>query len=207
MVIGSDTGAVADTSPRAAATKDLADRTAGHAAAHGGIDGESLRQRLIHGKIPGNTLAENRSSGNALRVTEKESARTQHLPRPQATHDWDLRLTGTLSTRPVTPTIVAPSQEDAGAILLARELDLRGNQRAITTTGRIGDGPHGSQGTNKGDYDFYEFRAANGDPLTVDIDRDDALTPQACLYDAKGDLQIGPWTSRPATSTCPGASH
>ncbi|GAB3399476.1 PPC domain-containing protein [Flindersiella endophytica] len=159
----------------------------------GGIDGDALRQRISREKPK-----EVRAAANAPRLTEREAAGgndriadAERMPRPQARHDWTLRIDGTLKTEQVTPVDVEPNQEDDGAIPLARDLELGGQRRGISTTGEIGDGPHGSKGTKTGDYDFYRVDAAAGDTLDLDLDPGGELTPNALLYDANGNVLIG----------------
>ncbi len=160
-----------------------------------GIDDEALRHRLLHEEAAPSASAE------AVRVTEQESAgqsddndqfsTAERLRRPQDRHDGQLRIDGSLSTEVVEPEAIEPNQENDGAIPLARDLELGEDRRGISTTGHIGDGPHGSEGDGTGDFDFYRLEASAGDTLTIDVAPDGELIPNALLYDADGNLLIG----------------
>jgi hypothetical protein len=89
------------------------------------------------------------------------------------------------SAPPAAP--IEPSVEDDGAIPLAAEVDVSdGRQR--TTTGSIGDGPHGSAGDGTGDFDFYAIPdLARGQTLLIDTDVDDgALDSVVALWTSAG---------------------
>jgi hypothetical protein len=72
---------------------------------------------------------------------------------------------------PVPPSVsIGPFAEDDGAIPLASPTGLTSGSR-VRTSGRIGDGPHGSAGGNTGDFDFYAVTGlVPGQILTVDVD-------------------------------------
>ncbi|MEN5074786.1 hypothetical protein ABE437_13270 [Isoptericola cucumis] len=165
----------------------------GHADDTGGIDGAVMRHRLMHEESAGpGPLA----SQDARRIDERTGGTghgqdAQRLPAPQARHGWDLRVDGTLSTEAITPAPVAPNDEDDGAIPLARDLRLGPDRPGITTTGEIGDGPHGSDGTKTGDYDFYRLDASKDETLTVDVAPGGELAANVLLYDADGELVVG----------------
>jgi hypothetical protein len=75
---------------------------------------------------------------------------------------------GTLSPSPVE---IATGDEDNGSIALATATGIgTGTVRAITTTGQLGDGPHGSLGDKTGDFDFYKVAGTAGQTLTVSTD-------------------------------------
>ncbi|MFD0576856.1 PPC domain-containing protein [Dactylosporangium darangshiense] len=57
-------------------------------------------------------------------------------------------------------------------------------RNAYTTTGTIGDGPHGSAGDASGDFDFSAVHASAGQQLTVATSGD--LDTVVVLYDATG---------------------
>jgi pre-peptidase len=100
------------------------------------------------------------------------------------------RILGTQAP-PATPSEFEPVPEDNGSIPLAGEtLVVGGSQR--TTTGRIGDGPHGSAGDGTGDFDFYKFTGTKGQRLRVDIDAreldpNNALDTALILWDSHGE--------------------
>ena len=58
---------------------------------------------------------------------------------------------------------------------------------AITTTGRIGDGPHGSAGSGSGDFDVFALQTSAGLTITVDT-RASTLDTLVALYNATGEL-------------------
>lgn len=91
------------------------------------------------------------------------------------------RVVGTLAEGPA-PMQFDPPPEDNGSIRLAANVVLPGSQTRRTTTGTIGDGPHGSAGDKKGDFDFYRIAAAKaGQRLLIDIDTpntNDATQPK-----------------------------
>ena len=103
------------------------------------------------------------------------------------------RVLGTLANGP-TPISFAPAHEDDGSIPKATDTGLTRAQSRTRTTGRIGDGPHGSQGDAKGDFDFYKITGAKaGQRVVIDLDTpvttsitqprlDSVLT----LYNARG---------------------
>ena len=103
------------------------------------------------------------------------------------------RVLGTLASGPA-PTSFGAAREDDGSIPRATDVRLTGAQSRTRTTGRIGDGPHGSHGASHGDFDFYKVTAGKaGERLVVDLDTpastdvtqaklDSVLT----LYDANG---------------------
>ena len=65
-----------------------------------------------------------------------------------------------------------------------------GSKRA-STTGTIGDGPHGSNGDGSGDFDFYKLSAAkDGQNFAVDIDTvaPDTLDSVVVVWDAAGNV-------------------
>ncbi|WP_188523008.1 PPC domain-containing protein [Isoptericola cucumis] len=164
----------------------------------GGIDGEAMRQRIMH-ESPGKNAPGLRADEDALRVQEKDSGDTaddggqeaQRLPAPRTPSGWEVRVDGSLSTEAIDPEPIAPNDEDDGAIPLARDLRLGAERDGISTTGTIGDGPHGSEGTKTGDYDFYRLDASKGETLTVDLAPGGELAANALLYDADGNLVVG----------------
>ncbi|MGI5212573.1 PPC domain-containing protein [Plantactinospora sp. CA-290183] len=101
-----------------------------------------------------------------------------------------LRVLGTLSPERVELTNLEPNTEDDGAIPLARETGVGATEAGVTTSGQIGDGPHGSAGAGTGDFDFYEVTGVTGETLTVDIDTaaDSGLDSIVLLFDAEGGL-------------------
>ncbi|MEI5672010.1 MULTISPECIES: pre-peptidase C-terminal domain-containing protein [unclassified Nocardioides] len=85
-----------------------------------------------------------------------------------------------------TPAALAPVAEDNGAIPLAGDTGLEG-EAAVTTTGTLGDGPHGSEGDGSGDFDFYAVDVAAGLSIVADTSATTTDTVLA-LYDEAGEL-------------------
>lgn len=79
-----------------------------------------------------------------------------------------VRIGGTLadSGPAVRPRLHAP--EDNGSIPLAADTGIRGNA-AVRIPGQIGDGPHGSRGDRKGDFDWYKVVAKPGETIVADL--------------------------------------
>ncbi|MDG4790953.1 PPC domain-containing protein [Micromonospora sp. WMMD1102] len=100
-----------------------------------------------------------------------------------------LRILGSLSPERVEATAIAPNTEDDGAIPLARDTGVGATEQAVSTSGTVGDGPHGSAGSGSGDFDFYQVTGTAGRTLRVDIDTPtDELDSVVLLYDAEGEL-------------------
>jgi hypothetical protein len=99
------------------------------------------------------------------------------------------RILGALTPEVVSATAVTPNVEDDGAIPLARDTGIQGLRNGITTTGTIGDGPHGSAGTDTGDFDFYKLTITDvGDAVTVNMATPSGpLDTIVSLYNAAGD--------------------
>ncbi|MFC9690612.1 PPC domain-containing protein [Kribbella sp. NPDC056951] len=94
---------------------------------------------------------------------------------------------GTLSPAPVALTA---GDEDNGSIASATATGIgTGAVRAVTTSGTLGDGPHGSLGDKTNDFDFYQVAGQAGQTLTVSTDGSPASTNTVVgLYDAAGQL-------------------
>ena len=96
------------------------------------------------------------------------------------------RLLGSLAADPVVPVAIPPNVEDDGSLPLARDTGISATGGAITTSGRIGDGPHGRAGTGTGDFDWYEVHARAGQTLAAQIDAQNALFPVMVVFDENG---------------------
>ncbi len=99
-----------------------------------------------------------------------------------------LRFIGSLSPDPIAVEAVPPNAEDDGAIPLAAETGIGTTRQGITTSGVIGDGPHGSAGSGTGDFDWYAVDLLAGQVLTVDVDTPapSDLDTIVVLWDADG---------------------
>ena len=99
------------------------------------------------------------------------------------------RILGSLTPEVVSASAITPNVEDDGAIPLARDTGIQATRNGITTTGTIGDGPHGSAGTDTGDFDFYKLSITDvGDAVTVDMATPTgSLDPMVSLYNAAGE--------------------
>lgn len=99
------------------------------------------------------------------------------------------RLLGTLSPEQTPVEAVPSNAEDDGSIPLAGETGIGVDVEGVTTSGEIGDGPHGSAGSGSGDFDFYRLEAVAGHALTVDVDTPVGdLDPMAAVFDATGEM-------------------
>lgn len=84
---------------------------------------------------------------------------------------------------------IAPGVEDDGSIPLATDSGVGTVRDAATTTGTIGDGPHGSSGTDSGDFDFYSVTLEAGESLSAAVDTpDSSLDPMVFLWDEAGEV-------------------
>jgi len=100
------------------------------------------------------------------------------------------RILGQLSPEAVTTAALAPVPEDNGSIPLAGATGIATSRKGVTTSGTVGDGPHGSAGSGSGDFDFYELaNVSAGTQLTADIDTPTGpLDSIVGLYNAAGQL-------------------
>ncbi|MDE2732599.1 MAG: T9SS type A sorting domain-containing protein [Bacteroidota bacterium] len=91
---------------------------------------------------------------------------------------------------PVDMGLASEEESDDGSIILARQVPLSSGSRARFEA-IIGDGPHGSGGSQTGDYDFYGIgRLMPGQVLTVDITTEPVeprLDTKVALYNSRGD--------------------
>ncbi|MDP9795346.1 hypothetical protein J2S43_003858 [Catenuloplanes nepalensis] len=147
----------------------------------------------------GAEAATTRPGGGAGSYTEREPAtvRGRNDTRPEfirgvgsGRHEsGTFTINGVLASETPPAEALAPPAEDDGAIPLATETGIAAQRRAITTSGTIGDGPHGTAGTGTGDFDFYELTGRAGEVVTADVDTPGAvLDSVAVLYAADGTL-------------------
>lgn len=99
------------------------------------------------------------------------------------------RILGQLSPESVSISTLSSFAEDNGSIPLASDPGVRSIRAGARTTGQVGDGPHGSEGTRTGDFDFYRITATAGQQLVVDIDLPTpGLDSVVALYDSAGEI-------------------
>ncbi|MEO1084136.1 MAG: hypothetical protein AAFY88_07830 [Acidobacteriota bacterium] len=89
------------------------------------------------------------------------------------------------------PTPFALAAEDDGDINSASPSGLTPGQ-SVTAMGQLGDGPHGSAGTARGDFDFFLISGVQaGQILSMDVrtpDPEGDLDPNCALWDSAGNL-------------------
>jgi hypothetical protein len=100
-----------------------------------------------------------------------------------------IRILGSLDNEAISVSAISPSTEDDGAIPLASDTGISTYLSGATTTGVIGDGPHGSAGTGTNDYDYYKITANVDQVITVaTATPTGSLDTVLQLYDATGKL-------------------
>ena len=99
-----------------------------------------------------------------------------------------LRILGSMPDLAPTATALATVAEDNGSIPLAGDTGINGSG-ARTTTGQLGDGPHGSAGDGTNDFDFYKLTANAGLSVVVDTSASAATADTVvALYSSTGEL-------------------
>ncbi len=100
------------------------------------------------------------------------------------------RILGQLSPETVATAALAPVPEDNGSIPLAGATGIATSRKGVTTSGTVGDGPHGSAGTGTGDFDFYALTGVKaGTQVTADIDTPTgALDSVVAVYSSTGEI-------------------
>jgi hypothetical protein len=127
---------------------------------------------------PAGTSGSNDTLGNAERIAAFGTAKGKNNV---------VRILGSQAELPVpSPTALEPAAEDNGSIPLAAATGIEG-VGAITTTGTLGDGPHGSAGTGSNDFDVYSVDLEAGLSLVADTSGQATDTILA-LYDPAGTL-------------------
>jgi hypothetical protein len=143
------------------------------------------------------------SRGGTLRWAEDEpgdrAGRNDVPARAERIHAFGTRRGHTNAVRVVGRT-AAPGEdgprtelpqavEDNGSIDSAVDSGLRG-PGTVTTTGVLGDGPHGPSGDGTNDVDFYAVTLPAGHQLVVDTSGSEAAAAAgAVVYDAAGDVR------------------
>lgn len=97
-----------------------------------------------------------------------------------------LRILGAMPNLAPTPSALAPVAEDNGAIPLAGSTGING-QGARTTTGVLGDGPHGDTGDDTNDFDFYSVTTTAGRTITVSTNGSGQTDTVVAIYSATGE--------------------
>lgn len=161
------------------------------AGSHRGLTSSGHRNRvagtvepeLAGEQEPAQMIGGNDTSGSAQDLPRFGTGTSRH---PSA------RILGNLATGP-TAAPFDPPAEDNGAIPLATDVGLGDTPGRRGTTGKIGDGPHGSAGDDTGDFDFYRITGVKaGQRLVVDVD----TPPSADLTQAKLDSVVVLWNTR-----------
>ncbi|WP_157965656.1 cell wall-binding repeat-containing protein [Euzebya rosea] len=122
-----------------------------------------------------------------------DAADTAELVDGFGTGDGDARhavITGDFAAPAATVAVDPPAAaEDDGAVDLAVPLGLAAGEQVLAT-GTIGDGPHGSAGTRRGDVDMWAVTVPAGLRLQVEVRAPDGSDLQAVLglYDTGGTL-------------------
>jgi hypothetical protein len=133
---------------------------------------------------PAGTTGSNDTAGSAERISGFGTTTSKNNV---------VRISGNRADVPAPPAqALPPGTEDNGAIPLATPTGIEGVS-AVTTTGVLGDGPHGSAGDGTNDFDFYAVDLTEGLTLTADTSSPGSDTPAgtdtiAALYDASGEV-------------------
>jgi hypothetical protein len=105
--------------------------------------------------------------------------------------DEESRVEATGSLHPARPIAIGPLPEDDGSIPLAHDTGLVAGV-AVRLSGFVGDGPFGSAGTGRGDFDFFLVPDVTaGQLIRVDVDTPVAfgpLDPFVAIFDSAGAL-------------------
>ncbi|MBA2489162.1 MAG: PPC domain-containing protein, partial [Chloroflexi bacterium] len=135
---------------------------------------------LVDEEEPAGTRGSNDSTSTAQRVSGFGSADDRQNR---------ARIVGELSPEEI-PTDARPANtEDDGSIPLAGATGIGTVRDGITTSARIGDGPHGRSGSGSGDFDFYAVDAVAGEVLVVDTATPmGRLDTMVGLFDSAGEL-------------------
>ncbi len=81
------------------------------------------------------------------------------------------------------------TREDQGSIRKATRTRIPSRSQAVRVTSRIGNGPHGSDGTGNGDFDFYKVRADAGESIVAStVGKFERFDSVLVLYDAEGNI-------------------
>ena len=104
--------------------------------------------------------------------------------------DPEAGIEGTLAPSAIPAVQIGPFPEDDGSIPLANPTTLSRETLTVSTSGVVGDGPHGSGGTGSGDFDFFAVADVEaGQTLTVDTEASitgSTLDSVVVLWDSAG---------------------
>ncbi len=103
-----------------------------------------------------------------------------------------VRILGNLPDLTPASVAIPAGAEDNGALPLATDTEIGGpaGRRAISTTGVLGDGPHGPApaGDGSNDYDVYKLTSHAGDTIVGSTNGSGSTDTVAAVYDAAGNL-------------------
>jgi RTX calcium-binding nonapeptide repeat (4 copies)/Bacterial pre-peptidase C-terminal domain len=171
--------------------EELENRIVPHASLDFGLDG------LAHGGLAMSTSQSHGQATSSLTIGEGEQPGTTGKNDTLATAQYvpnfgtgpgknsSIDVNGTLGVA-----TVITSREDDGAIPLANSTGLTaGSAGQILVSSTIGNGPNGSSGTGKGDYDFFKVPAAANQLITVRVNiTGSTLNSVAAIYNSSGTL-------------------
>jgi hypothetical protein len=150
---------------------------------------ERLKTPLERRALVADPLLVDEEEPAGIRGANDSTATAQQVPEfgTGAGETPGARILGSLSPERVASDAVRPNVENDGAIPLARGTGIGRTRDGITTTGRIGDGPHGRAGSGRGDFDFYRLRGIRGEVLEVDINTPTGrLDSMVAVFNAAG---------------------
>ena len=133
---------------------------------------------LVHDEEePAGTSGSNDSVANAEPITGFGTGKKQSSK---------LRILGEMPNLAPAPSALAPIAEDNGSIPLAGNSGING-LGARTTTGVLGDGPHGRAGDATNDFDFYAVTTTAGRTITVSTNGSGQTDTVVAIYSATGE--------------------
>lgn len=143
--------------------------------------GRALPSPLLHDELePSGTSGSNDTQDAAEPLNGFGTGKKQN---PRA------RILGQMPNLALTPTAIPAGAEDNGAIPLATDTGIGASRKAISTTGVLGDGPHGPApaGDGSNDYDVYKLSANKGETITA-ATAGSAADTIAAIYTSSGEL-------------------
>jgi len=130
----------------------------------------------------------------ALQLGDNDSPRTAEAIGGFGTgagEEAGVSVRGNLATGSVRITRIKRTREDDGAIPLARTTRIGLGRDGIRTSGRIGDEPHGEQGSGSGDFDYYRVKLGSDEQVvaTAEARAGSDLEPLIAIWSKTGRLQ------------------